>query len=74
MNRLLNNPSIVNPLPLKDIMEVDSLSLGKNVLVKQSITIAIAMVMHYFDPVLEHGLPPSLNLKHNAYSIFHAFT
>ena len=25
VNRLLNNPSIVNPLPLKDIMEVDSL-------------------------------------------------
>ena len=28
------------------------------------------MVMHYFHPVLEHGLPPSLNLNHNAYSIF----
>ena len=26
--------------------------------------------MHYFHPVLEHGLPPSLNLTHNAYSIF----
>ena len=25
VNRLLNNPSIVNPLQLKDIMEVDSL-------------------------------------------------
>ena len=25
VNRLLNTPSIVNPLPLKDIMEVDSL-------------------------------------------------
>ena len=32
--------------------------------------IAIAMVMHYFHPVLEHGLPPRLNLNHNAYSIF----
>ena len=28
------------------------------------------MVMHYFHPVLEHGLPPSLNLNHNAYLIF----
>ena len=25
VNRLLSNPSIVNPLPLKEIMEVDSL-------------------------------------------------
>ena len=25
LKELLNNPSIVNPLPLKDIMEVDSL-------------------------------------------------
>ena len=25
VNRLLNNPSIVNPLPLKDTMKVDSL-------------------------------------------------
>ena len=46
------------------------LSLRKNVLVKQPIIIAIAMVMHYFHLVLEHGLPPSLNLNHNAYSIF----
>ena len=36
--------------------------------------IVIVMVMHYFHPMLEHGLPPSLNLKHNAYSFFHAFT
>ena len=28
------------------------------------------MVIHYFHPVLEHGLPPRLNLNHNAYSIF----
>ena len=68
MNRLLNNSSSVNPLPLKDIMEVDS--LRKNVVVKQPTTIAIAMVMHYFYPVLEHGLPPSLNLNNTAYSIF----
>ena len=27
------------------------------------------MVMHYFHALLEHGLPPSLNLNHNAYSI-----
>ena len=39
-------------------------------MVKQQIMIAIAMVMHYFHPVLEHGLPSSLNLNHNAYSIF----
>ena len=36
----------------------------------KSIRIAIAMVIHYFHTVLEHGLPPSLNLNHNAYSIF----
>ena len=29
VNRLLNDPSSVNPLPLKDIMEVDSLSQEK---------------------------------------------
>ena len=68
VNRLLNNPSIVNPLPLKDIKEADS--LRKSIPVKQPITIAIAMVMHYFHLVLEHGLPPSLNLNPNAYSIF----
>ena len=28
------------------------------------------MVMHYFQTILEHGLPPSLNLNHNAYSNF----
>ena len=32
--------------------------------------IAIAMVMHYFHLVLEHDLPPSLNLNHNTCSIF----
>ena len=37
---------------------------------KQPIKIAIVMVMHYFHPVLEHVLPPSLNLNHNAYAIF----
>ena len=68
MNGLLNNTSSVNPLPLKDIMEVDSLSLKKNVPVKQPST--IVMVMHYFHPVFEHGQRPSLNLNHNAFSIF----
>ena len=29
--------------------------------------------MHYFHPVLEHGLPHSLTLNHNAYSIFPRF-
>ena len=28
----------------------------------------IVMIMHYFHSVLEHGLPPSLNLNHNTYS------
>ena len=42
-------------------------ALRKNVLVKQSIRIAITMVMHYFHTVLEHGLPPNLNSNHNAY-------
>ena len=79
VNILLNNPSIVNPSSLKDRHYGSWLSLRKNVLVKQPVeqpvTISIAMVMHYFHPVLEHGLPPSLNLNqnHNAYSIFHAF-
>ena len=26
--------------------------------------------MHCIHPFLEHGLPPSLNLNHNAYSVF----
>ena len=67
VNGLLNNSSIVNPLPLRDIMEVYSLR-EKNVLVKQLIKMVIVMVMHYFHSVLEHGLPPSLNLNHNTYS------
>ena len=56
-------------MPLPD-MESDSLK-RKNVLVKQPIKMAIVMVMHYFHPVLEHCLPPSLNLNHNAYSCIH---
>ena len=64
VNRLLNNSSSVNPLPLPDITEVDSL----RVLVKQPIKMVIVMVMHYFHSVLEHGLPPSLNLNDNTYS------
>ena len=63
VNGLLNNSSSVNPLPLIDIMEVDSLRR-----VKQPIKMVIVMVMHYFHSVLEHGLPPSLNLNHNTYS------
>ena len=39
-------------------------------MVKQSIKIAIVMVLHCCHPVLEHGLPLSLNLSHSAYSIF----
>ena len=63
VNGLLNNSSNVNPLPLPDIREVDSLR-GKNVPVKQPIKM---VVMHYFLSVLELGLPPSLNLNHNTY-------
>ena len=37
-------------------------------MVKQPIKMVIVMVMHYFHSVLEHGLPPSLNLNHNTYS------
>ena len=62
----------MDPLRLPDIMEVDSLR-GKaffflSALVKQPIKMVIVMVMHYFHSVLEHGLPPTLNLNHNTYS------
>ena len=33
-------------------------------MVKQPIKMVIVMIMHYFHSVLEHGLPPSLNLNH----------
>ena len=66
VNGLLNNSSSVNPLPLPDIMEIDSLR-GNNVLVKQPIKMVIVMVIHYFYSVLEHGLPLSLNLNYNTY-------
>ena len=36
---------------------------------KQPLKMVIVMVVHYFHSVLEHGLPPSLNLNHNTYSI-----
>ena len=64
VNGLLNNSLSVNPLPLPDIMEIDSLR-GKNVPVKQPIKMVIVMVVHYFHSVLEHVLPPYLNLNHN---------
>ena len=63
VNGLLNNSSNVNPLPMPDIMEVDS--LRGNVPVKQPIKM---VVMHYFHSVLELRLLPSLNLNHNTYS------
>ena len=66
VNGLLNNFSSVNPLPLPDIMEVDS--QRKNVPVKQPIKMVIVMVMHYFHSVLEHRLPPSLNWNHSTNS------
>ena len=65
VNGLLNNSSSVNPLPMPDIKEVDSLRLRKNVPVKQPIKM---VVMHYFHSVVELGLPPSLNLNYNTYS------
>ena len=65
VNGLLNNSSSVNPLPLPDIMEIDSL---KGKMFKQPIKMVIVMVVHYFHSVLEHGLPPSLNVNHNTYS------
>ena len=37
-------------------------------MVKQPIKMVIVMVVHYFHSVLEHGIPPSLNLNHNTYS------
>ena len=67
VNGLLNNSSSVNPLPLPDIMEVDSLR-GKTFQGNNQIKMVVVMVMHYFHSVLEYGLPPSLNLNHNTYS------
>ena len=67
MNELLNNSSSVNPLPLSDIMEVDFLR-GKMFWRNKSIKMVIVMVMHYFHSLLEHGLPPSLNLNNSTYS------
>ena len=58
----------MNPLLLKDIMEADSREGKRSG--KTTNHDAIAMVMHHFHPVPEHGLPPSLNLNHNVYSIF----
>ena len=66
VNGLLNNSSSVNPLPLPDIMEAKLTLSEENVLMKQPTKMVI--VMHYFHSVLEHGLPPSLNLNHNTYS------
>ena len=57
----------MNPLPLPDIMEVDSLR-GKCSSETTNQDMVIVMVMHYFHSVLEHGLPPGLNLNHNTYS------
>ena len=54
------------PFAISRHIEVDS--QRKNVLVKQPIKMVIVMVMHYFHSVLEHGLPPSLNLNHKNYS------
>ena len=67
MNGLLNNSLIVDPLPLPDIMEVDSLR-GKMFWWNNTVKMVIVMVMHYFHSVLDHGLPPGLNLNHYTHS------
>ena len=65
LNGFQNSSSSVNPFAIARHYG-SLLSQRKNVLVKQPIYVAIVMVMHYFHPVLEHGL----NLNHNAYSVF----
>ena len=65
VNGLLNNFSSVKPLPLPDIMKVDSL---KGECSSETTKMVIVLVMHYFHSVLERGLPPSLNLNHSTYS------
>ena len=73
MNRLLNNPLVWILYHWKTLWSW--LSLRKNFLVKQPITIAIAMVMHYFHLVLEHGLPPiAWTWTTMPIQFFHAFT
>ena len=69
VNGLLNDFSSVNPLPLPDIMEIDSLR-GNCEEKRCRKTTDLVMVMQYFHAVLEHELSPSPDLNHNAYSIF----
>ena len=68
VNGLLNNSSSVNPLPLPDIMEVDSLREKRS----GETTNQDCHCHGYelFQSVLEHGLSPSLNLNHNTYLNF----
>ena len=54
VNALLNNSSSMNPSPLPDIMEFDSLRGKRSG--KKKIKIAIVMVMHCIHPLLEHSL------------------
>ena len=66
MNGLLNNSSSVNLCHCQTLWKL-TLS-EENVPVKQPIKMIIVIVMYHFHSVLEHGLPPSLNLNHNTYS------
>ena len=67
MDFLSELTSSVNPLPLPDVMEVDSLR-GKCF---SETTNQDGHCDGYalFISVLEHGLPPDLNLNHNTYSM-----
>ena len=61
VNRLLNDPSSVDPLPLKYIMAISKEKQSGKTTNHDSHCHGYA----HFQPVLEHGLPPSLNLNHN---------
>ena len=66
VNGLLNNSSSVNPLPLPGIMEVDF--LRGNCSCETTNQDGHCHGYALFHSVLEHGLPPNLNLNHNTYS------
>ena len=68
VNGLLNKSSSVNPLPLPDIMEVDSLTGKMFCEITNQDGHCHGLFMHYYHSVLEHGLPTGLNLSHNTYS------
>ena len=68
VNGHLNNSSSVNPLPLPEMKEFDSL---RHVLKhSEHVSGETTYQDRHGPPVLGRGLPPGLNLNHNAYSIF----